>query len=159
MIRDILKIDGAQIIKTNFAGREEGTYNREGDRNFLVVIDDPEIANAMAEDGWNVKIKAPKEEGDDPFCFLQVTVKFSEERPHLDPVIYLQTGKSLNRLGEDTVGKLDEIDIEYADMDIRPYNWSVQGKTGVTAYLTSIKVVQRLDRHMMKFREEEHPEE
>ena len=62
MARDILKMDNVRIIQPNFAGRG-GMYNREGDRNFLVVLDSVDIANELARDGWNVKIKEPREEG------------------------------------------------------------------------------------------------
>ena len=40
-------MEGVRIIFRNFAGRE-GQYNREGDRNFAVLLDD-KVANAMAE--------------------------------------------------------------------------------------------------------------
>ena len=47
-------MEGVRIIFRNFAGKE-GQYNREGDRNFAVLLDD-KAAAAMAEDQWNVKM-------------------------------------------------------------------------------------------------------
>ena len=139
--RDILQIDDARIVYRNFSGKPK-EYNREGDRNFHLVIPDTEIADALVEKGWNVKVKPPREEGDDPFITLPVKVKFSERGPR----VYLVSNGHMRNLTEETVGCLDSIDILSVSLDIRPYDWDVSGKTGRTAYLQSIKVVQDVDR-------------
>ena len=139
--RDILQIDDARIIYRNFAGRGD-KYNREGDRNFAVVIPDEEMARELADRGWNVKIKPPREDGDMPFMFLPVKVKFNDRGPN----VYLKTGDVQNKLDEESVGLLDNIDIIGVDLDIRPYDWDVNGKEGRTAYLQSIRVIQDVDR-------------
>ena len=152
--RDILQIDDARIIYRNFAGRGD-KYNREGDRNFAVLIPDEELANELAERGWNVKIKPPREEGDVPFMFLPVKVKFNDRGPN----VYLQTGGRRNRLDEESVGCLDNIDIVGVELDIRPYDWDVNGKSGRTAYLQAIRVIQDVDRFAERFASEEYPED
>ena len=152
--KGILQIDEARIIYRNFSGAPS-KFNREGDRNFAVVIDDEEIKDALIEEGWNVKIKAPREEGDEPFMYLPVKVKFNERGPK----VYLKSGKATNRLDEESIDCLDHVDIVSVDMDIRPYDWEVQGKTGRTAYLQSIWVTQEVDRFADRFAEEEYPEE
>ena len=139
--RDILQIDDARIIYRNFAGRGD-KYNREGDRNFAVVIPDEDMANDLTNLGWNVKIKPPREDGDTPFMFLPVKVKFNDRGPN----VYLKTGNVQNRLDEESVGLLDNIDIIGVDLDIRPFDWDVNGKMGRTAYLQSIRVIQDVDR-------------
>ena len=152
--KGILQIDEARIIYRNFSGAPS-KFNREGDRNFAVVINDEEIKDALIEEGWNVKIKAPREEGDEPFMYLPVKVKFNERGPK----VYLKSGKATNRLDEESIDCLDHVDIVSVDMDIRPYDWEVQGKTGRTAYLQSIWVTQEVDRFADRFAEEEYPAE
>ena len=139
--RDILQIDDARIIYRNFSGRGD-KYNREGDRNFAVVIPDEETADELTNLGWNVKIKPPREDGDTPFMFLPVKVKFNDRGPN----VYLKTGNVQNKLDEESVGLLDNIDIIGVDLDIRPFDWDVNGKQGRTAYLQSIRVIQDVDR-------------
>ena len=139
--RDILQIDDARIIYRNFAGRGD-KYNREGDRNFAALIPDEEIADELTRRGWNVKVKPPREEGDTPFMYLPVKVKFNDRGPS----VYLRTGRVQNRLEEEDIGRLDRIDIIGVDLDIRPYDWEVNSKTGRTAYLQSICVTQDVDR-------------
>ena len=134
----ILQIDEARLVFRNFSG-EASKYNREGDRNFAIIIPDEDIANAMIKEGWNVKIKQPREDGDEPFMYLSVKVKFNDYGPN----VYLVSGNKMNRLDEDSVDCLDKISILGADLDIRPYDWEVNGRTGRTAYLQSIKVIQR----------------
>ena len=144
--RGIVQIDNARIIYRNFAGAPS-KFNREGDRNFAIVIEDQDIADALTEQGWNVKIKPPREEGDDPFMFLPVKVKFNDRGPR----VYLQNsleGRNRVMLDEDAVGMLDHVDIINVDLDIRPFDWEVQGKTGRTAYLQSICVTQEVDRFL-----------
>ena len=155
--RGVVQIDDARIIYRNFAGAPS-KFNREGDRNFAVVIEDQDIAEALTEKGWNVKIKPPREEGDEPFMFLPVKVKFNERGPR----VYLQNslgGRNRVTLDEDSVGILDNVDITNVDLDIRPYDWDVQGKTGRTAYLQSICVTQEVDRFLDRYAEQESPEE
>lgn len=152
--RGILQIDDARIMFRNFRG-EGDRFNREGDRNFVLIIPNEEIADALAKEGWNVKIKDPREEGDSPFMYLPVKVKFNDRGPQ----VYLITGNRRNRLDEESVSMLDDIDISSVSMDLRPYDWEVNGKTGRTAYLQSIEVVQEIDRFAARYAEEESPRE
>lgn len=140
--KGILQIDDARIVFRNFEGRAS-KYNRLGDRNFALVIDDQEIADALIKEGWNVRIKPAREEGDIPFMYMPVKVKFN----NYGPKVYLKTGDKKNRLDEDTVSCLDDVDILRVDLDVRPYDWEMaDGKNGRTAYLQAICVEQELDR-------------
>ena len=139
--RGILQIDDARIVYRNFSGAPS-KFNREGDRNFAVVIETQEQADALITEGWNVKIKAPRDEGEDPFIYLPVKIKFNDRGPS----VYLRSGKAMRKLSEDTVDVLDNVDILSVSMDLRPYDWEVNGKSGRTAYLQSINVTQEVDR-------------
>jgi hypothetical protein len=143
--KNILQIDDARIIFKNFEGRGD-KFNREGDRNFSLMIEDPNTAEALKREGWNVKIKDTGDE-DGPFMRLPVKVKFTDYGPN----VYLISGGRRVELDEESIGCLDNIDIESVDMDLRPYDWDVNGRTGRTAYLQSMQVVQRIDRFAARY--------
>ena len=140
-VRGVLQIEDARIIYRNFGG-EASKYNREGDRNFAVIIPNQEICDQLTAEGWNVKIKPPRDEDDTPFMFLPVKVKFNNRGPNS----YVQSAGNVKRLTEETVRMLDEIDIQSVDMDLRPYDWEVNGKEGRSAYLQAMNVIQNIDR-------------
>lgn len=150
--RDILQINDARIIYRNLRG-EGSKFNREGDRNFAVAIPNQELADELIDRGWNVKIKERIDE--EPFRYLPVKVKFNDRGPH----VYLVSGNAHRELSEDMVSIVDEIDIRQVNLDVRPYDWEVNGKTGRTAYLQSMEVIQEIDRFTARYAEEESPEE
>lgn len=152
--KGILQIDDARIIYRNFAGHGS-KFNREGDRNFAVIIPNQEIADELIESGWNVKIKPPRDDQDMPFMYLPVKIKFNDRGPN----VYLVTGERRNKLDKEAISCIDDIDISSVSLDIRPYDWEVNGKVGRTAYLQAMQVIQEIDRFAARFAEEEHPEE
>lgn len=127
-------LEDCKIIFRNFTGKET-PMNREGDRNFCVLLD-PKDAKNLLEEGWNVKFLQPREDGDDPQPYLQVRVMFGKYPPRV--VMIASTGKT--NLDEKSIGNLDWAEIQKADLTIRPYTWEVQGKTGIKAYLKSLYV-------------------
>ena len=146
----ILQIDDARIVYRNFSGKAS-MYNREGDRNFSVVIPNRDIADELIDAGWNVKVKPPREDGDEPFIHLPVKIKFNGR----GPIVYIRSGKAMVKLNEDTIDQLDNISILSVDLDIRPYDWDINGKRGRTAYLQSICVTQEVDRFAEKYANKE----
>lgn len=158
--RHVLQIDNASICFKNFRG-EGGKFNKEGDRNFALIIPDEEMAEALLNDtnkygaSWNVKIKPPREEGDTPFIYLPVKVKFNDK----GPMVYLQSGRNRILLDQDSISMLDDIDIANVDLDIRPYDNEINGRPFRAAYLQSMCVTQDIDRFAERFADEEHPEE
>lgn len=141
-----LEFENARILFRNFAGKE-GKYNREGDRSFSVVIDDPELVDVLRDDGWNVRTLPALEDGTPPLNYMQVSVSFNV----IPPSIYMISGRSRTLLTEDTVAALDYADIINVDLIIRPYNWEVNGASGVKAYLKIMYVTIQEDRFAAKY--------
>jgi hypothetical protein len=144
-------IEDAQIIFRNFAGKE-GQYNREGDRNFAVILT-PDVAKQMLEDGWNVRLLASREEGDEDTPYISVADNFNNRPPR----VVLLTSTTRTQLNEDSVELLDWADIKSADLIARGYDWSVNGKTGTKAYLQSLFITIEEDALERKYSIHENP--
>lgn len=125
-----LIIKNAKIRFRNFSGRPD-EFTREGDRSFALVIDDEDLANKLKEDGWNVRMRMPKNDGEDPWYYLKVKVKFGDFPPKIIEV----TSRNRVPLNEETVGILDSAELKRVDVEISPYHWEVGGRSGITAYL------------------------
>lgn len=140
-----LIMEDARIVFRNFAGAE-GMYNREGDRNFCVLLED-ELAADMKADGWNIKRLKPREGEDQGTAYIQVSVGFKGRPPRMVMI----TSRGRVDLGEDECILLDWADILKVDLIIRPYHWNVNGRTGVKAYLKSIFVIINEDYLELKY--------
>jgi hypothetical protein len=125
-------LEDVTIAFRNFAGKE-GTYNREGDRSFAILLN-PEQCAMLESEGWNVKYLKEREESDEQQPYIHVAVSY-KSRP---PKIGMVTSKGLTYLGEKEVEVLDWVDIDTADVTLNPYEWVVNGKSGVKAYLQSL---------------------
>jgi hypothetical protein len=64
-----------------------------------------------------------------------------------------------NRLDEESLSILDDVDMLKVDIDINPFNYDVNGKTGISAYLIGMCITQNVNRFEQRFAEEEAPEE
>lgn len=133
-----ITIEGARLIFRNFSGKVTD-YNRNGQQNFSVILDD-ELAATLENDGWPVKYRKPREDDPEQYRtpFLPVKVQFGM----YPPTVVLITKRGKKRLDKDTIGQLDWARIENADVQIRPYNYpAINGKpAGVSAYLKSLYV-------------------
>lgn len=135
-VTDNLVFNNARIVFRNFTGRA-GRFNAEGIRSFSVVIEDLEFAHKLEEDGWNIKWPKPREDGEELAPTLPVAVSFDPYPPRIKQV---QEGGGEVWLDASNVFTLDDAEIISASLVIRPYNYEVNGSTGVKAYLKDMKV-------------------
>lgn len=135
-------ISGHNIRFANFAGREVPPFNPAGKRNFCVDILDPGFAEELAREGWNIRYDKNEQRIDEGAAFppnLKIEIGFNDKVPH--PRIMMEQAGNKVWLNEETLGDLDEMEIiRIVEMEIRPYNWNVRGETGVSAYLSKMRV-------------------
>lgn len=134
-----ITLEHMNIQFRNFSGAA-GQFNKEGDRNFCVLFDTDELialAEQLVEDGWNVKRLHPSDPAETRQPYMQVKVNFNGYRP---PKIVMVSSAGKTQLTPETVNILDWADIEFVDMIISPYEWEVNGRTGVSAYLKTMYV-------------------
>jgi hypothetical protein len=134
-----------RILFRNFAGKK-GRFNEEGKRTFNIILD-PDEAEAMAKDGWNVKWLQPRDPQDEPTPRLEVQVRFD----NFPPAIWMITSRGKTQLPEDLIGLLDWAEFDNIDLIINPSPWEVSGKSGIKAYLKSGYFTIREDELELKY--------
>lgn len=127
-----LAIENADIRFRNFQGME-GRFNPKGSRNFCVMLD-PNVAESLKDQGWNVRYLKPRDPEEDEQPYIQVSVRFDNFPPKI--VLVSSRGKTI--LDEESVGSLDWAELDTVDLIIRPYHWNAQGKSGVKGYLNTM---------------------
>ena len=145
MVKSNIVIEDARIGFRNFSGKE-GKFNPAGRRNFCVFLD-PELGRMLEEDGWNVRWLLPKDPAEEKQPYLQVAVSYD----NIPPKIVLVTSHGKTVLDEASVNVLDWAEIQNVDLIIRPYNWDVNGKNGVKAYIKSMYVTIAEDEFESKY--------
>ena len=131
-------IEDANVLRgqfRNFAGLEK-PLNRAGDRNFCIGLT-PEKAQELLDMGFNVKVRDPKEEGDEPLYFLKIFLNFKYKDA---PRVYLVTSRGKRELDEHSVQIVDYAEMSKVDLTFREYNWEVNGNTGTKAMLKNMYV-------------------
>lgn len=141
-----INIEDAMIIWKNFSG-ERDKFN-PGKRGFSVVIDDTVMADELRQEGWNVKDRPLQEGADDSEQEWTLPVKLNMNRY---TQVWLIVGNHKTLLDEDTVSQLDVVDIVNCDISIRPYEWEMNGRTGITAYVDSMYVTIRENKFAEKY--------
>jgi hypothetical protein len=123
-------IEGVGVIYKNFMG-QKGQYNEEGERSFNLLIEDPGIAEALLEDGFNLK---PFLDEDDNITahHMQVRVNYKGRPPRITRVT--QNGRRQTALDAKTVGMLDSVTITEVDITMGTWIWREEPLPNRTAY-------------------------
>ena len=139
-------LEKVKIIFRNFSGVVDA-YNPRGNREFSVVLDEG-AGRTLADLGWNVKTRDPRDEDDAPLIHLPCTVYFGKRPPRI--VMVTSTGRK-TPLDEDTIGLLDTAWIENVDLIIRPFPWEMNGRTGIKAAVQTMFVTIQEDELEKKY--------
>ena len=145
MVKNNIIIENARIGFRNFSGKE-GKFNPAGRRNFCVFLDF-DLGLTMEQDGWNVRWLEPRDPDENKQPYLQVAVSFD----NIPPKMLIVSSKGKTILDAESVSILDWAEISEVDLIIRPYNWDVNGKAGVKAYVKSMYVTIAEDEFEAKY--------
>lgn len=140
-------IENAKILFPNFAG-VVSPNNRSGERNFVVIIPDSQMAEKMFKDGWNIKRFKQRDPDEIPDYYLPVALRYDFFPPRVN--VRTRSSRFLE-WGEDQIHDLDQIEMETVDMEIRPYRYDINGKEGIKAYLKNMYVTIKEDRLAEKY--------
>ena len=162
----ILQLENAHIGRRNFSGEIKTDFDT-GKRYFNVYLEDLKLVDDLNRDGWSIHEYLPKGTADtylqsdrncksldgkelmdyvkntnpsDLVYYIPVEVKFSPVPPTM---IKLINNGVQTVLTEDTIGCLDHVEIENVDLILNGYQWTVNKKSGVKAYLKEIYVTAR----------------
>jgi len=140
-----IAIENAKIGFRNFSGKE-GKFNAAGRRNFCIFLD-PNVAVNLSDLGWNIRWLEPRNTDDEKQAYIQVAVSYK----NIPPKIMVITSQNKSILEESTVHILDWAEIDNVDLILRPYNWEVNGKVGVKAYLKTMYITLVEDEFAKKY--------
>lgn len=148
-----ISIDNAQIRFRNFTGEPTKFDKAGGKRTFSVVLD-PEMADKLRDDGWNVKSWEP-EGADEPIYHLPVEISYKI----YPPKVWMISGNKKTMLQEDTISALQYAEFTKVQLIIRPYCWEVNGKSGIKAYVKAMYATIEEDEFEKEYRNFEDDED
>lgn len=139
-----LSVEGAAIIYKNFSGRPTPINPAGGKRTFNLVVP-KELADDLVSEGWNVKYRPPREEGDDDMFYTEIVVRMDSQYPPKMFLIFERAdGSNMIQLNEETVHELDDNRLKNVDLIIHPFAHGRVNAAGSTVkgYLTALYATQ-----------------
>jgi hypothetical protein len=144
--RPFYEIVGHKMIWRNFEGKL-GRFNAEGQKNFNIVLD-KEGAEFLMDEGFKVKFKEPKIEGEEGIYTLKINVNFGGYKA---PEIWMKNNHGNTQLNKDDVKILDWADIvEY----FLVFNPNIKPDS-MTAYLDKLLCTVQESEYESQFFDEE----
>ena len=148
-----ISIDNAQIRFRNFTG-EPTKFDKTGGKRTFSVILEPDMAEKLREDGWNVKSWEP-DGADEPIYHLPVEISYKI----YPPKVWMISGNKKTMLSEDTISALQYAEFTKVQLIIRPYCWEVNGKSGIKAYVKAMYATIEEDEFEKEYRSLEDDDE
>ena len=138
--RELVSVEDGRVALKNFRGDK---FGNGGKRSFCLVIPTEEIKDELIKRGWNVRIKPPFHEDEEPFMYLPININDFRDDGR-GPNVYIKSGnnplykvESNNRLDS-----LQDMSIAGIDLYFRPYDNPERGTR--TAWAQSLKIYQRI---------------
>lgn len=139
-----LSVEGAGIIFKNFSGKPTDFNPVGGKRTFALVLP-REIADDLVEEGWNVRRRPAKDEGDEDMLYTEIVVNMaSQYPPKLHLLFRYGDSEKLVQLREEDLFELDENVLTDIDVVIHPFNHGRSNSAGSTVkgYLKTLYATQ-----------------
>lgn len=157
--RGDFRVSNALVFYRNFEGRPTNINPEGGKSTFCLALPD-DVADMLADRGWNVKIRMPRNEGDIPVKYTECVVNMGSVTPPrvefitnfngIETTTPLTTQSSLKRLDEARLARIDLYIWPYKH-DRKPYTFK--------GYANGIKAWQANVQNYGGLFDDEHPEE
>lgn len=114
-----------------------------GKRSFAIALDD-ELAQQLVDEGWTCIAFKPRDKNDPDSPILprfKININFNSPTP---PKVYIASSDGRRRTLVDESylddQNIDKRGIEWCDIAVNPYNWTVRGDSGCSAYLSELTI-------------------
>lgn len=148
VLKNIISENIAHIEYPNFGGAPTKYNPRGGTRTFDLVFDNLELADKLAEEGWNIKFR----EYDSGTRRAKLNVKVALNVPKYPVNLLMLSSEGKNRITDKNIEILDQATFQDIDLIIRPREWNDDdGSVKIKAYLQTMFVVLYEDELVKKF--------
>ena len=137
-----VEVPGGDLWYRNMQGAATD-YTPAGTRTFAIAISD-ELSDELEEEGWTCITHKPRssKDPDSPIIArFKIKMNFDSQNP---PRVYVASRDGKRRTQVDSSWlddqNIDRRGIEWCDIEVNPYNRTVNGKDWCSAYLSEITI-------------------